>query len=266
MKKKALFLIVFCVIVAFCFIISAGCKKNIVVIGGSTACLYEDDGQHLIKKSGWLSGFNSYIGYEYKIENFTKEGQSVSDVINTKDFEQILANLNKEDIVLLQIEEIDYTKEDFLYNLEYLIDLADNNGYKLILILPYHSEDYYLGKLKNILYQDDDVIQFDKLSNTNIIDPNFKEDTDRYKFVFSVYKDKNKGYDYEAFNYIFADCYGKALVDYINTGDFNIRNSSYKITRGMYISLLLKFANQEIITSEGDCFLTSRRQMNFMRK
>mgnify|MGYP005772475357 FL=1 len=256
MRKIILGLAVLSFLVLSCCIIFAdNNKRSVVVIGGSTACLYKDDGQHIIKKSGWIDSFSSYAGNGYNVENFTKQGQSLSDVINTEVFEKTLEDLDEEDIVLLQIEEIDYTKENFTGNLEYLIEVSDNNGYRLILILPYHSKAYYAGELKNIFYKDDDVMGLDGINDSDIIDPNFKitdKDRDIYEFVYSVYKDKSKGYDHEGFNYIYADCYGRALADYLNTGDFNIENTSYKITRGMFISQLLKFANQEMI--DGDSF------------
>ena len=257
-------MVILCVIVSSCCIIFADYRKDIVVIGGSTACLYEDNGQHIIRKSGWIDSFTSYVDNGYKVENFTKQGQALSDVINTEILKKTLESLDEEDIVLLQIEEIDYTKENFTDNLEYLIEVADNNGYRLILILPYHSKAYYTSGLKNVFYKDEDIVQLTESNAVDIIDPNFKskdKDRDIYEFVYSVYRDKSKGYDHEGFNYIYADCYGNALADYLNTGNFNIENASYKITRGMFISQLLKFADQEMI--EGDSFIDVKEKDEF---
>lgn len=266
MKKIFLILFAFIAVISSFFIIFASCKMNrIIVVGGSTACIYEDDNQHILKKSGWFDSFSSYIGDEYNIENFTKSEQSLSDVINNKVFKKSLETLGKDDILLLQIEEVDYTKENLMFNLDSLIDMANNKAYKLIIILPFHFEGNYISELKSPIYEDDDILKLNMGSNGKVIAANFnrgfEEDRERFKFVLSIYKDKNKGYDYEAFNYVFADSYAKALVDYIKIGEFNINKSEYKITRGMYISQLLKFANQDLI--KGNCFLDVEEDNEF---
>lgn len=255
MKKITIFLIIISIILS-CFISILATNKinKLIIVGGSTACSYDDYNQYIIKKSGWTERLNSYISDKYNIIDFTKQGQALSDIASTKKFKKSIENLNNEDIIAVQIEEIDYTKKDLIDNLEYLVDKSDRIGFKLVIILPLHLKNNYINELKKPIYDDESILKFNANDNVDVIAANFNEgfesDRERLKFTLPIYKDK--GYDYEAYNYIFADSYAKAFADYIDTGKFNIKNSTYKITRGEYVSQLLKFAN--IDTAKGDNF------------
>lgn len=255
MKKITIFLIIISIILS-CFISILATNKinKLIIVGGSTACSYDDYNQYIIKKSGWTERLNSYISDKYNIIDFTKQGQALSDIVSTKKFKKSIENLNNEDIIAVQIEEIDYTKKDLIDNLEYLVDKSDRIGFKLVIILPLHLKNNYINELKKPIYDDESILKFNANDNVDVIAANFNEgfesDRERLKFTLPIYKDK--GYDYEAYNYIFADSYAKAFADYIDTGKFNIKNSTYKITRGEYVSQLLKFAN--IDTAKGDNF------------
>ena len=255
MKKITIFSITI-IIVLSCFIsIFATNKMNkLIIVGGSTACSYNDDDQYIIKKSGWTETLNSYIGDKYDIVNFTKRGQALSDIVSNNEFKKSIENLNNEDIIAVQIEESDYTKKDLIDNLEYLSDKSGSIGCKLVIILPLHLKNDYINKLKNPIYNDESILKFKGKNNVDVISANFNEgfESDRERLKFALPISKDKGYDYEAYNYIFADSYAKAFADYIETGKFNIKNSACKITRGMYVSRLLKFANIDI--AKGDNF------------
>ena len=255
MKKITIFLIIIGIILS-CFVsIFATNKMNkLIIVGGSTACSYNDDNQYIIKKSGWTETLNSYIGDKYDIVNFTKRGQALSDIVSNNEFKKSIENLNNEDIIAVQIEESDYTKKDLIDNLEYLSDKSGSIGCKLVIILPLHLKNDYINKLKNPIYNDESILKFKGKNNVDVISANFNEgfESDRERLKFALPISKDKGYDYEAYNYIFADSYAKAFADYIETGKFNIKNSACKITRGMYVSRLLKFANIDI--AKGDNF------------
>ena len=255
MKKITIFSITI-IIVLSCFIsIFATNKMNkLIIVGGSTACSYNDDDQYIIKKSGWTETLNFYIGDKYDIVNFTKRGQALSDIVSNNEFKKSIENLNNEDIIAVQIEESDYTKKDLIDNLEYLSDKSGSIGCKLVIILPLHLKNDYINKLKNPIYNDESILKFKGKNNVDVISANFNEgfESDRERLKFALPISKDKGYDYEAYNYIFADSYAKAFADYIETGKFNIKNSACKITRGMYVSRLLKFANIDI--AKGDNF------------
>lgn len=255
MKKITIFSITI-IIVLSCFIsIFATNKINkLIIAGGSTACSYNDDDQYIIKKSGWTETLNSYIGDKYDIVNFTKRGQALSDIVSNNEFKKSIENLNNEDIIAVQIEESDYTKKDLIDNLEYLANKSGSIGYKLVIILPLHLKNDYINELKNPIYNDESILKFKGKNNVDVISANFNEgfESDRERLKFALPISKDKGYDYEAYNYIFADSYAKAFADYIDTGKFNIKNSACKITRGMYVSRLLKFANIDI--AKGDNF------------
>ena len=255
MKKITIFLIIIGIILS-CFVsIFATNKMNkLIIVGGSTACSYNDDNQYIIKKSGWTETLNSYIGDKYDIVNFTKRGQALSDIVSNNEFKKSIENLNNEDIIAVQIEESDYTKKDLIDNLEYLSDKSGSIGCKLVIILPLHLKNDYINKLKNPIYNDESILKFKGKNNVDVISANFNEgfESDRERLKFALPISKDKGYDYEAYNYIFADSYAKAFADYIETGKFNIKNSACKITRGMYVSSLLKFANIDI--AKGDNF------------
>ena len=255
MKKITIFLIIIGIILS-CFVsIFATNKMNkLIIVGGSTACSYNDDNQYIIKKSGWTETLNSYIGDKYDIVNFTKRGQALSDIVSNNEFKKSIENLNNEDIITVQIEENDYTKKDLIDNLEYLSDKSGSIDCKLVIILPLHLKNDYINKLKNPIYNDESILKFKGKNNVDVISANFNEgfESDRERLKFALPISKDKGYDYEAYNYIFADSYAKAFADYIETGKFNIKNSACKITRGMYVSRLLKFANIDI--AKGDNF------------
>lgn len=255
MKKITIFLIIIGIMLS-CFVsIFATNKMNkLIIVGGSTACSYNDDNQYIIKKSGWTETLNSYIGDKYDIVNFTKRGQALSDIVSNNGFKKSIENLNNEDIIAVQIEESDYTKKDLIDNLEYLSDKSGSIGCKLVIILPLHLKNDYINKLKNPIYNDESILKFKGKNNVDVISANFNEgfESDRERLKFALPISKDKGYDYEAYNYIFADSYAKAFADYIETGKFNIKNSACKITRGMYVSRLLKFANIDI--AKGDNF------------
>ncbi|MEI3162816.1 MAG: S-layer homology domain-containing protein [Lachnospirales bacterium] len=255
MKKITIFSITI-IIVLSCFIsIFATNKMNrLIIVGGSTACSYNDDDQYIIKKSGWTETLNSYIGDKYDIVNFTKRGEALSDIVSNNEFKKSIENLNNEDIIAVQIEESDYTKKDLIDNLEYLANKSGSIGYKLVIILPLHLKNDYINELKNPIYNDESILKFKGKNNVDVISANFNEgfESDRERLKFALPISKDNGYDYEAYNYIFADSYAKAFADYIDTGKFNIKNSACKITRGMYVSSLLKFANIDI--AKGDNF------------
>lgn len=255
MKKITIFSITI-IIVLSCFIsIFATNKMNkLIIVGGSTACSYNDDDQYIIKKSGWTETLNSYIGDKYDIVNFTKRGQALSDIVSNNEFKKSIENLNNEDIIAVQIEESDYTKKDLIDNLEYLANKSGSIGCKLVIVLPLHLKNDYINELKNPIYNDESILKFKEKNNVDVISTNFNEgfESDRERLKFALPISKDKGYDYEAYNYIFADSYAKAFADYIETGKFNIKNSACKITRGMYVSRLLKFANIDI--AKGDNF------------
>lgn len=255
MKKITIFSITI-IIVLSCFIsIFATNKMNkLIIVGGSTACSYNDDDQYIIKKSGWTETLNSYIGDKYDIVNFTKRGQALSDIVSNNEFKKSIENLNNEDIIAVQIEENDYTKKDLINNLEYLANKSGSIGCKLVIVLPLHLKNDYINELKNPIYNDESILKFKEKNNVDVISANFNEgfESDRERLKFALPISKDKGYDYEAYNYIFADSYAKAFADYIETGKFNIKNSACKITRGMYVSRLLKFANIDI--AKGDNF------------
>ena len=264
MKKITIFSITI-IIVLSCFIsIFATNKMNkLIIVGGSTACSYNDDNQYIIKKSGWTETLNSYIGDKYDIVNFTKRGQALSDIVSNNEFKKSIENLNNEDIITVQIEENDYTKKDLIDNLEYLSDKSGSIDCKLVIILPLHLKNDYINKLKNPIYNDESILKFKGKNNVDVISANFNEgfESDRERLKFALPISKDKGYDYEAYNYIFADSYAKAFADYIETGKFNIKNSACKITRGMYVSSLLKFANIDI--AKGDNFYDVDKNSEF---
>ena len=264
MKKITIFLIIIGIILS-CFVsIFATNKMNkLIIVGGSTACSYNDDDQYIIKKSGWTETLNFYIGDKYDIVNFTKRGQALSDIVSNNEFKKSIENLNNEDIITVQIEENDYTKKDLIDNLEYLSDKSGSIDCKLVIILPLHLKNDYINKLKNPIYNDESILKFKGKNNVDVISANFNEgfESDRERLKFALPISKDKGYDYEAYNYIFADSYAKAFADYIETGKFNIKNSACKITRGMYVSRLLKFDNIDI--AKGDNFYDVDKNSEF---
>ena len=117
MKKITIFSITI-IIVLSCFIsIFATNKMNkLIIVGGSTACSYNDDNQYIIKKSGWTETLNSYIGDKYDIVNFTKRGQALSDIVSNNEFKKSIENLNNDEEYL----KINDTLEDILKKYEIL--------------------------------------------------------------------------------------------------------------------------------------------------
>lgn len=228
--------------------------REIVVIGGSSAYEFAGDDKHILDKASWANFIDSYIDSDIKIINYSKRGSMFSDLISNNGIKEKIDKININDILIIQIEESDYENKDLIDDLNYLNDISSEKNSEILLILPFHKQNNYADKTENILYDDNDILQFKVNSKIKVIDPNFSQvegtDKERFKFVLSAYKDKSKGYDYEAYNYVLANCFAKSIADYIDGEEFTYKNSAYKITRGMYVSQLLKFANQVIKKGE----------------
>lgn len=228
--------------------------RELVIIGGSSAYEYVSDDKHILDKASWANFIDSYIDSDIKIVNYSKRGSMFSDLINNNEIKEKIDKINMNDILIIQIEESDYENKDLIDDLNYLDNISSKKNSEIFLILPFHKQNNYAGKTKNILYDDNDILHLKVKNKIKVVDPNFPQvegvDKERFKFVLSAYKDKSKGYDYEAYNYVFANYFAKAIANCIDGEEFTYKNSAYKITRGMYVSQLLKFANQVIKKGE----------------
>ncbi|MCD8239113.1 MAG: S-layer homology domain-containing protein [Clostridiales bacterium] len=238
-------------------------RVNTVIIGGSTACVYEEDDSFIIKKCGWSEFYGNYETNS-NIINLSVRGKTLSDFTAADCINKLSENLKAWDEILLQIELEDYKNTSLIDDISKIISLAEAKGSSLFIILPYYTYSENSAEYKMA----EDITELAEAHNITAIYLNFIsliKQNHSDNIVYAYKKDKKAGYDCEGFNEISADMAAGTIYLYeektANNADLNMNifefngqlqsKLSIKITRGMFVDSLVKLCGFKAEGGEG---------------
>lgn len=231
----------------FFFQIYGNSNKNLVLIGGNSVCKYEDDGAHMIKKSGWSEYINYYIDEKTNIINLSERGQTLETFINSEISNNCFKTLNKEDIIILQLEREDFNSDSLKDNLSSIVSIIKNIGCDLYVIFPYLPN--LNDENKSDIVEISNFLEENKINVSEVMYLGYIYSDDG-KSILSYYKDKKLGYDYDGLNCIFADMVAGHIVNKVFEKENYFPDPSYSVTRGMFVSQLVKMSGCKIFAEE----------------